>query len=112
MIWSFCSAFKVFYTALENISSKVEEEEALVVFEKALENVMPHVEVRSKRIGGATFQIPHPVREDRRVSLGMKWMIAAARNRNEKTRGNRQLKSRGRGRLCKCGGVGLVGVGG
>ena len=78
------TAFKVFYTALENISSKVEEE-ALVVFEKALENVMPHVEVRSKRIGGATFQIPHPVREDRRVSLGMKWMIAAARNRNEKT---------------------------
>ncbi len=79
------TAFKVFYTALEKISTKVEEEEALVVFEKALENVMPHVEVRSKRIGGATFQIPHPVREDRRVSLGMKWMIAAARNRNEKT---------------------------
>ena len=79
------TAFKVFYTALENISAKIEDEEGLVVFEKALENVMPHVEVRSKRIGGATFQIPHPVREDRRVSLGMKWMIAAARNRNEKT---------------------------
>jgi|TARA_B100000767_G_scaffold247564_1_gene247933 small subunit ribosomal protein S7 len=79
------TAFKVFYTALENISAKIEDEEGLVVFEKALENVMPHVEVRSKRIGGATFQIPHPVREDRRVSLGMKWMISAARNRNEKT---------------------------
>ena len=79
------TAFKVFYTALDNISTKIEEEEALVVFEKALENVMPHVEVRRRRIGGATFQIPHPVREDRRVSLGMKWMIAAARNRNEKT---------------------------
>ena len=79
------TAFKVFYTALDNIASKIEEEESLVVFEKALENVMPHVEVRSRRIGGATFQIPHPVREDRRVSLGMKWMIAAARNRNEKT---------------------------
>ena len=79
------TAFKVFYTALDNLSTKIEEEEALVVFEKALENVMPHVEVRSKRIGGATFQIPHPVREDRRVSLGMKWMIAAARSRNEKT---------------------------
>ena len=62
-------AFKVFYTAIDNISSKIEEEDALVVFEKALENVMPHVEVRSKRIGGATFQIPHPIREDRRVSL-------------------------------------------
>jgi small subunit ribosomal protein S7 len=60
------TAFKVFYTALDNIASKIKEEEALVVFEKALENVMPHVEVRSKRIGGATFQIPHPVREDRR----------------------------------------------
>ena len=57
----------------------------LQVFEKSLENVMPHVEVRSRRIGGATFQIPHPVREDRRVSLGMKWMIGAARKRNEKT---------------------------
>ena len=79
------TAFKVFYTAIKNISSKIEDEEGLVVFEKALDNVMPHVEVRSKRIGGATFQIPHPVREDRRVSLGMKWMIAAARKRNEKT---------------------------
>ena len=78
-------AFRVFYSALDNISSKIDEEDALVVFEKALENVMPHVEVRSKRIGGATFQIPHPVREDRRLSLGMKWMIAAARKRNEKT---------------------------
>jgi small subunit ribosomal protein S7 len=79
------TAFKVFYTAIKNISSKIQDEEGLVVFEKALENVMPHVEVRSKRIGGATFQIPHPVREDRRVSLGMKWMISAARKRNEKT---------------------------
>ena len=79
------TAFKVFYTALDNISDKIQEEESLNVFEKALENVMPHVEVRSRRIGGATFQIPRPVREDRRISLGMKWMIAAARNRNEKT---------------------------
>ena len=79
------TAFKVFYSSLENISSKIEETDALDVFEKALDNVMPHVEVRSKRIGGATFQIPHPVREDRRVSLAMKWMIAAARKRNEKT---------------------------
>ena len=79
------TAFKVFYTALDNITEKIEGEDSLVVFEKALENVMPHVEVRAKRIGGATFQIPHPVREDRRISLGMKWMIGAARNRNEKT---------------------------
>ena len=79
------TAFKVFYTALDTIASKIEEEEALVVFEKALENVSPHVEVRSRRIGGATFQIPHPVRDDRRISLGMKWIISAARRRNEKT---------------------------
>ena len=79
------TAFKVFYTALDNIASKIEDEESIAVFEKALENVMPHVEVRSRRIGGATFQIPHPVREDRRIALGMKWMINAARNRNEKT---------------------------
>ena len=50
---------------------------------------MPHVEVRSRRIGGATFQIPHPIREDRRISLAMKWMINAARNRNEKTMSQR-----------------------
>jgi small subunit ribosomal protein S7 len=79
------TAFKVFYDAMNNISEKITEESSLQVFEKSLENVMPHVEVRSKRIGGATFQIPHPVREDRRVSLGMKWMIGAARKRNEKT---------------------------
>ena len=78
------TAFKVFYTALDNIAEKIDEE-VMVVFEKALDNVMPHVEVRSRRIGGATFQIPHPVRQDRRVSLAMKWTIAAARNRNEKT---------------------------
>ena len=78
-------AFKVFYSALDIIATKVEEEEPLAVWEKSLENITPHVEVRSRRIGGATFQIPHPVREDRRVSLGMKWMIAAARKRNEKT---------------------------
>jgi len=81
-------AFKVFYDALDLISSKIEEEEALVVWEKSLENITPHVEVRSRRIGGATFQIPQPVRDDRRTSLGMKWLIAAARKRNEKTMAN------------------------
>ena len=79
------TAFKVFYNALDNVSAKMDEEESLSIFEKSLDNVMPHVEVRSRRIGGATFQIPHPVREDRRVSLGIKWMIGAARKRNEKT---------------------------
>tara|TARA_B110000438_G_scaffold140728_1_gene135878 strand:+ start:9 stop:479 length:471 start_codon:yes stop_codon:yes gene_type:complete len=81
-------AFKVFYDALDIVSTKVEEEEALVVWEKSLENITPHVEVRSRRIGGATFQIPQPVRDDRRTSLGMKWLISAARSRNEKTMAN------------------------
>ena len=79
------TAFKVFYTAIENISSKIEDEEGLVVFEKALDNVMPHVEVRSRRVGGATFQIPMQIRPDRKVSLAMKWLIGVARKRNEKS---------------------------
>ena len=83
------TAFKVFYGALDNVAEKIKEEEIMTVFEKALDNVMPHVEVRSRRIGGATFQIPHPVREDRRIALGIKWMINAARKRNEKTMANK-----------------------
>ena len=79
------TAFKVFYDAMDIISTKVEEEDAIVVWEKALENINPHVEVRSRRIGGATFQIPQPVRDDRKISLGIKWLIDAAWKRNEKT---------------------------
>ena len=82
-------AFKIFYEALDGVSQKIDDSESIKVCEKALENVMPHVEVRSRRIGGATFQIPHPIREDRRISLAMKWMINAARNRNEKTMSQR-----------------------
>ena len=82
-------AFKIFYEALDEVSHKIDDSESIKVWEKALENVMPHVEVRSRRIGGATFQIPHPIREDRRISLAMKWMINAARNRNEKTMSQR-----------------------
>ena len=81
------TAFRIFYDAIQIVESKKidEEKSALEVWKDALSNVMPHVEVRSRRIGGATFHIPHPVREDRRGSLGMKWMIGAARKRNEKT---------------------------
>ena len=82
-------AFKIFYEALDAVSQKIDDSESIKVWEKALENVMPHVEVRSRRIGGATFQIPHPIREDRRVSLAIKWMVSAARNRNEKTMSQR-----------------------
>ena len=82
-------AFKIFYDALDEVSQKIDDSKSIKVWEKALENVMPYVEVRSRRIGGATFQIPHPIRDDRRVSLAIKWMISAARNRNEKTMSQR-----------------------
>lgn len=78
-------AFEIFYNALDIVNEKVEEEDCLDVWKKALTNVTPGVEVRSRRIGGATFQIPQPIRDDRKISMGMKWMIAAARKRNEKT---------------------------
>ena len=78
------TAYQIFYDAMEIVSEKVNDEDAVSVWEKSLENVMPAVEVRSRRIGGATFQIPQPVREDRKISLGMKWMISFTRKRNEK----------------------------
>jgi len=78
-------AFKIFYEAIELVDKKVEETNGLEVWKKALENVTPSVEVRSRRVGGATFQIPTPVREERKSSLAMKWLIGYARKRNEKT---------------------------
>jgi len=78
-------AFKLFYDALEIVNEKVEEEEPLDVFKKSLINITPGVEVRSRRIGGATFQIPQPIRDERKTSMGMKWMILFARKRNEKS---------------------------
>lgn len=82
-------AFKIFYDAIDIIESKIEDTTGLDVFKKGLENVTPSVEVRSRRVGGATFQIPTPVREDRKQSLAMKWMIGYSRKRNEKTMSSR-----------------------
>ena len=79
------TAYQIFYDAMDILASKVTDEDPVSVWEKALENIMPAVEVRSRRIGGATFQIPQPVREDRKISLGMKWMVSFTRKRNEKT---------------------------
>jgi small subunit ribosomal protein S7 len=62
-----------------------DEKSALEVWKDALSNVMPHVEVRSRRVGGATFQIPSPIRSDRKISIAMKWMINYSRKRNEKS---------------------------
>lgn len=77
-------AFSIFYNAIDIVSEKTKED-GLEVFKKALSNVTPQVEVRSRRIGGATFQIPSEIRPERKSSLGMKNLINFARKRNEKT---------------------------
>ena len=81
------TAFKVFYDALDIVEAKKnnDEKSTLEVWKDALTNVMPHVEVRSRRVGGATFQIPMQIRPDRKISMAMKWMILYARRRNEKS---------------------------
>ncbi len=80
-------AFNIFYDALEIVDKRKEDAEksALDVWKDALTNVMPHVEVRSRRVGGATFQIPMEIRPDRKISTAMKWLILYARRRNEKS---------------------------
>ncbi len=80
-------AFKVFYDAMDIVEEKKTDEEksSLELWKEALSNVMPHVEVRSRRVGGATFQIPMQIRPDRKISTAMKWLISFARKRNEKS---------------------------
>jgi small subunit ribosomal protein S7 len=73
-----------FYNALDKVT-QMTSEEGYEVWKRALVNVTPGVEVRSRRIGGATFQIPSEVRPDRKISLSMKWLIREARKRNGKT---------------------------
>jgi len=82
-------AFKIFYDAIEIIDGKVEDTTGIDTWKKALENVTPAVEVRSRRVGGATFQIPQPVRDSRKQSMAMKWLIGYARKRNEKSMANK-----------------------
>ena len=77
-------AENIVYGALERIETKAKAE-PLATFHKALENVMPAVEVRSRRVGGATYQVPVEVRNDRRQALAIRWIISAARGRNENT---------------------------
>ncbi|AYO56984.1 MULTISPECIES: 30S ribosomal protein S7 [Chryseobacterium group] len=80
-------AFKIFYDALDIVESKKGENEktSLEIWKDALTNVMPHVEVRSRRIGGANFQIPMPIRADRKISMAMKWLIKYSKARNDKS---------------------------
>ena len=81
------TAYKIFYDAIDIIENKKEDKEktSIQLWKDALSNVMPQVEVRSRRVGGATFQIPSPIRPDRKISLAMKWLIASSRKRNEKS---------------------------
>ncbi len=74
----------IVYGALDQVQAKTKQE-PVAVFHQALDNVAPHVEVRSRRVGGATYQVPVDVRPERRQALAIRWLITAARNRNEQT---------------------------
>jgi len=76
-------AFTIFYDAMDKIKERMDEDPH-AVWKKALNNAMPQVEVRSKRIGGATFQIPTQIRAKRKIAIGMKWLISFARKRSGK----------------------------
>ena len=78
------TAFTIFYDALDKVEDRTKEN-GLETWKKALNNVMPSVEVNSRRVGGANFQVPTEVRAERKVSLGMKWLILYARKRGDKT---------------------------
>jgi len=78
------TAFNIFYSAIDRVAEKTNED-GLEIWRKAIENVTPAVEVRSRRVGGATFQIPTPIRDERKASMAMKWLIGYARKRNEKS---------------------------
>jgi len=74
----------IVYGALDQVQAKTKQE-PVAVFHQALDNVAPHIEVRSRRVGGATYQVPVDVRPERRQALAIRWLITAARNRNETT---------------------------
>ncbi len=78
-------SFRIFYDAIEMVDKQVEEEEGIDVFRKAVNNITPQLEVRSRRVGGATFQIPTEIRQDRKRSVAMKWLIKYARDRRGKS---------------------------
>ena len=77
------AAEKIFYSALEVLGEKTGES-PIQAFEKALDNVKPHLEVKSRRVGGATYQVPMEVRPERQISLAIRWLINYARSRGEK----------------------------
>ena len=79
------TSYKIFYDAMDIVTDKMKEENPVEVFKKALSNVTPAVEVKSRRIGGATFQIPTEIYASRKQSIGIKSLIGAARKRHEKS---------------------------
>jgi len=78
------TAQRLFYGALEELNGKVQGEDSLAVLRKAIENVKPSIEVRSRRVGGATYQVPVDVRPTRRLALAMRWLVEYSRQRGEK----------------------------
>ena len=78
----------IVYDAFTAVEEKVGQS-ALEVFEEALENIMPKLEVKARRVGGSTYQVPMEVRAERRQTLGLRWLVAAARNRSERTMAER-----------------------
>ena len=79
------TAERICYGALDLVGARSGEDEPLAIFKKALENIKPRIEVKSRRVGGATFQVPIEVRPERRTSLGMRWLINYSIKRGEKT---------------------------
>lgn len=82
-------AQKIVYGAFDKLKEKVSGEEPLTVFKKAVENCKPSLEVRSRRVGGATYQVPVDVRPARRLTLSMRWLVGYSRDRSEKTMSER-----------------------
>jgi small subunit ribosomal protein S7 len=86
MMWSGKKsvALKVFYDALDEIAEKVKDAESIDVFTQALENVKPNIEVRSKRVGGASYQVPMQVNKNRQLSLAIRWILQSCREKKGK----------------------------
>ncbi len=78
------TAQRILYSAFEKVEQKTNQP-PIEVFDAAMNNIMPHFEVRARRIGGQNYQVPHEVRDDRRYTLGLRWLTQYARLRNEKT---------------------------
>ena len=79
------TAEKIFYSSMDEIADKLKGEDPVNVFKLAIDNIKPMVEVKSRRVGGANYQVPVDVRPERRTALAIRWLLSAARERNEKT---------------------------